>query len=64
MIRPPSRASAPGFSTTDFRAALGMFATGVTVVTARGPDGAPVGVTAAAASGDAVPGFGALMRAF
>ena len=46
MIRPPSRASAPGFSTTDFRAALGMFATGVTVVTARGPDGAPVGVTA------------------
>jgi len=29
-----------------FRAALGMFATGVTIVTARAPDGALVGLTA------------------
>ena len=42
----PRRAVAPSFSTTDFRAALGMFATGVTIVTARGADGAPVGLTA------------------
>ena len=45
-MRTPQRASAPSFSTPDFRAALGMFATGVTVVTARGPTGAPVGLTA------------------
>ena len=45
-MRPPHRASAPSFSTPDFRAALGMFATGVTVVTARGADGSPVGLTA------------------
>ncbi|MEP7297611.1 MAG: flavin reductase family protein [Burkholderiales bacterium] len=40
------RALAPSFSTPDFRAALGMFATGVTVVTARRPDGSLVGLTA------------------
>ena len=40
------RALAPSFSAPDFRAALGMFATGVTIVTARGADGAPVGLTA------------------
>lgn len=34
------------FGTDDFRAALGMFATGVTIVTARAPDGQPVGLTA------------------
>ena len=34
------------FEPMDFRKALGMFATGVTVVTARTPDGTPVGVTA------------------
>ncbi len=34
------------FDPKDFRQALGMFATGVTIVTARGPDGEPVGVTA------------------
>jgi flavin reductase (DIM6/NTAB) family NADH-FMN oxidoreductase RutF len=45
-MRPPRRAVAPSFSTQDFRNALGMFATGVTIVTARGPDGAPVGLTA------------------
>jgi 3-hydroxy-9,10-secoandrosta-1,3,5(10)-triene-9,17-dione monooxygenase reductase component len=31
---------------TEFRRALGQFATGVTVVTARGADGQPVGLTA------------------
>ena len=34
------------FDPRDFRQALGMFATGVTVVTARTPDGEAVGVTA------------------
>lgn len=42
----PQQARAPSFSADEFRAALGTFATGVTVVTARGPDGAPVGLTA------------------
>lgn len=32
------------------REALGHFATGVTVITSRGPDGAPVGTTASAVS--------------
>ena len=45
-MTPPLRAVAPSFSARDFRAALGMFATGVTIVTARGADGAPVGLTA------------------
>lgn len=39
-------APAPAFSSTEFRAALGMFATGVTVVTARGSRGELVGLTA------------------
>jgi flavin reductase (DIM6/NTAB) family NADH-FMN oxidoreductase RutF len=34
-----------GISAHDFRAALGLFATGVTIVTTRAPDGAPVGLT-------------------
>ena len=34
------------FDSLQFRAALGMFATGVTIVTARGPDGSLVGLTA------------------
>jgi 3-hydroxy-9,10-secoandrosta-1,3,5(10)-triene-9,17-dione monooxygenase reductase component len=40
--------STPGnaFDPRDFRQALGMFATGVTIVTARGADGTPVGITA------------------
>ncbi len=47
----PSRAAGhtaqpPDFSPRDFRAALGMFATGVTIVTARNDDGEPVGLTA------------------
>lgn len=40
------RAQAPSFSTAEFRAALGMFATGVTIVTARAIDGTQVGLTA------------------
>ena len=45
---PPARprALAPSFSNQDFRAALATFATGVTIVTARDADGAPVGLTA------------------
>jgi flavin reductase (DIM6/NTAB) family NADH-FMN oxidoreductase RutF len=45
-MQPSRRAVAPSFSTPDFRAALGMFATGVTVVTARRADGTLVGLTA------------------
>jgi len=39
-------AQAPDFSTPDFRLALGHFATGVTIVTTRAPDGRWVGLTA------------------
>ena len=42
----PAVASAPAFSRLEFRTALGMFATGVTVVTARTADGTLVGLTA------------------
>ncbi len=42
----PSRALAPTFSSPEFRMALGMFATGVTIVTARTHDGLLVGLTA------------------
>ncbi|MBS0476064.1 MAG: flavin reductase [Proteobacteria bacterium] len=35
-----------GFDQRDFRSALGRFATGVTIITARGGDGRAVGVTA------------------
>ena len=45
-MNPPLRAVAPSFSASDFRAALGMFATGVTVITARNAEGTPVGLTA------------------
>lgn len=45
-MTPPRNALAPSFSLPEFRAALGMFATGVTIVTARGADGEPVGLTA------------------
>lgn len=41
-----AQASPPTFSTPEFRAALGMFATGVTIVTARAEDGTLVGLTA------------------
>lgn len=45
-MSPPRRAQAPSFSAPEFRAALGMFATGVTIVTTRTPEGVPVGLTA------------------
>jgi flavin reductase (DIM6/NTAB) family NADH-FMN oxidoreductase RutF len=46
MNPPPARAQAPSFSSLEFRAALGMFATGVTIVTGRDADGTRVGLTA------------------
>lgn len=42
----PPPTSALAFSALEFRAALGMFATGVTIVTARSASGEPVGLTA------------------
>jgi len=39
------RAKTPDFSRPEFRTALGMFATGVTIVTACAPDGQRVGLT-------------------
>jgi flavin reductase (DIM6/NTAB) family NADH-FMN oxidoreductase RutF len=42
----PIQATPPNFSTPEFRSALGMFATGVTIVTARAQDGTLVGLTA------------------
>ena len=43
---PPLKALPPEFSEREFRQALGMFATGVTVITARTPEGVLVGLTA------------------
>ena len=40
------KARAPSFSQKEFRASLAMFATGVTIVTARTPSGELVGLTA------------------
>ncbi|MDH5539869.1 MAG: flavin reductase family protein [Rhizobacter sp.] len=45
-MSPPKRALAPSFSEQAFRTALGMFATGVTIVTARDATGQRVGLTA------------------
>jgi flavin reductase (DIM6/NTAB) family NADH-FMN oxidoreductase RutF len=45
-MSPPRKAATPDFTSRDFRAALGRFATGVTIVTARAPDGHLVGLTA------------------
>jgi flavin reductase (DIM6/NTAB) family NADH-FMN oxidoreductase RutF len=42
----PRQARLPSFTSADFRAALGMFATGVTIVTARDARGQRVGLTA------------------
>ncbi|MDD2545232.1 MAG: flavin reductase family protein [Burkholderiaceae bacterium] len=42
----PARARPPSFSAREFRDALGMFATGVTIVTARNEAGELVGLTA------------------
>jgi flavin reductase (DIM6/NTAB) family NADH-FMN oxidoreductase RutF len=48
QTKPPGRlqANPPSFSAQEFRSALGMFATGVTIVTARTPSGELVGLTA------------------
>ena len=45
-MNPPRQAQPPSFSAQEFRTALGMFATGVTIVTARTPDGQLIGLTA------------------
>ncbi len=45
-VTAPAQARPPSFSADEFRAALGMFATGVTIITARSADGALVGLTA------------------
>ncbi len=42
----PSKAQSPEFSTVEFRASLAMFATGVTIVTARTASGELIGLTA------------------
>jgi flavin reductase (DIM6/NTAB) family NADH-FMN oxidoreductase RutF len=44
-VNVPAQAQAPSFSPDEFRDALGMFATGVTIVTARAADGTLVGLT-------------------
>ena len=45
-MSPPTKAQPPSFSSQEFRAALGMFATGVTIVTARTAEGLVIGLTA------------------
>jgi flavin reductase (DIM6/NTAB) family NADH-FMN oxidoreductase RutF len=45
-MTPPRQALPPSFSLQEFRHALGMFATGVTIVTARKADGGVIGLTA------------------
>ena len=45
-MNPPRKALPPSFSSQEFRDALGMFATGVTIVTARRSDGGVIGLTA------------------
>ncbi len=45
-MTPPRKAQPPSFSSQEFRQALGTFATGVTIVTARSSSGAPIGLTA------------------
>jgi flavin reductase (DIM6/NTAB) family NADH-FMN oxidoreductase RutF len=42
----PRQAQPPTFSSQEFRSALGMFATGVTIVTARTAEGKVIGLTA------------------
>ncbi|MES2977517.1 MAG: flavin reductase family protein [Pseudomonadota bacterium] len=48
MLSPvkPAKANSPSFSAAEFRGALGMFATGVTIITARTAAGKLVGLTA------------------
>lgn len=43
---PGAAVPVPAFTRQDFRSALGLFATGVTIVTGRAADGSPVGLTA------------------
>ncbi len=45
-MSPPRKATPPAFSVREFRASLGMFATGVTIVTARTATGELIGLTA------------------
>ena len=45
-MKPPIRVPPTTFTTQDFRAALGLFATGVTIITTRDAAGQPVGITA------------------
>jgi len=45
-MTPPIKALSPSFSAAQFRAALGTFATGVTVVTGRDANGVRIGLTA------------------
>ena len=45
-MSPPTRAATPAFAAADFRAALAMFATGVTIVTAVDANGRQIGLTA------------------
>jgi len=45
-MSPARQAQPPAFSPREFRGALGMFATGVTIVTARAASGELVGLTA------------------
>jgi flavin reductase (DIM6/NTAB) family NADH-FMN oxidoreductase RutF len=46
LVTPPRKAQPPSFSSQEFRDALGMFATGVTIVTARTAEGLVIGLTA------------------
>ena len=46
MMSPPRKAVPPAFSQREFRGALAMFATGVTIVTARAATGELLGLTA------------------
>ncbi|GIX24148.1 MAG: flavin reductase [Caldimonas sp.] len=46
VVNLPRRAATPSFSAAEFRQALGSFATGVTIVTARSPEGRLIGLTA------------------
>jgi flavin reductase (DIM6/NTAB) family NADH-FMN oxidoreductase RutF len=45
-VTAPAQTPPPSFSSDEFREALGMFATGVTIVTTRAADGRLVGLTA------------------
>lgn len=46
MIKPPEQHLQPALDPKEFRQVLGTFTTGVTIITARGEDGTPAGVTA------------------